>query len=130
MEVLALASNQSRQTETCVGRLAGSTCTKSVLAEGAEEITNLIQWSKWRYSNMMWNLKSITRYKRRYYHPLHRDLTPDVLTCVLPLGTVSREVDSAHLPLTLIQFQSACHLFFSPHKCLHTQLNHLTFINT
>ena len=36
------------------------------------------------------------------------DLTPDVLTCVLPLGTVSSgresEVESAHLFLTIIQF--------------------------
>ena len=63
---------------------------------------------------MLWNMRSITRHKRSYGHPLHPDLTPDVLTCVLPLGTVSSgresEVESAHLFLTIIQFLSACHL--------------------
>ena len=53
-------------------------------------------------------------HKRSYGHPLHPDLTPDVLTCVLPLGTVSSgresEVESAHLFLTIIQFFSACNL--------------------
>ena len=29
--------------------------------------------------------------QRRYGHPLHPDLTPDVLTCVLPLGTTQEE---------------------------------------
>ena len=74
----------------------------------------LIQRSKQRYSNMLWNMRSITRHKRSYGHPLHPDLTPDILTCVLPLGTVSSgresEVESAHLFLTIIQFFSACHL--------------------
>ena len=74
----------------------------------------MIQRSKQRYSNMLWNMRSITRQKRSYGHPLHPDLTPDVLTCVLPLGTVSSgresEVESAHLFLTIIQFLSACHL--------------------
>ena len=73
----------------------------------------MIQRSKQRYSNMLWNMQSITRHKRSYGHPLHPDLTPDVLTCVLPLGTVSSgresEVESAHLFLTIIQFFSACH---------------------
>ena len=63
---------------------------------------------------MLWNMRSITRHKRSYGHQLHPDLTPDVLTCVLPLGTVSSgresEVESAHLFLTIIQFLSACHL--------------------
>ena len=63
---------------------------------------------------MLWNMWSITRHKRSYGHPLNPDLTPDVLTCVLPLGTVSSgresEVESAHLFLTIIQFFSACHL--------------------
>ena len=63
---------------------------------------------------MSWNMWSITRHKRSYGHPLHPDLTPDVLTCVLPLGTVSSgreiEVESAHLFLTIIQFFSACHI--------------------
>ena len=75
---------------------------------------NLIKRYNQRYSNMLWNMWSITRHKRSYGHPLHPDLTPDVLTCVLPLGTVSSgreiEVESAHLFLTIIQFFSACHL--------------------
>ena len=74
----------------------------------------MIQRSKQRYSNMLWNMRSITRHKRSYGHPLHPDLPPDVLTCVLPLGTVSSgresEVESAHLFLTIIQFFSACYL--------------------
>ena len=49
-----------------------------------------------------------------YGHPLHPNPTPDVLTCVLPLGAAGRglesEVDVAHLFLTIIQFHSACHL--------------------
>ena len=52
--------------------------------------------------------------QRSYGHPLHPDLTPDVLICVLPLGTVSSgresEVESVHHFLTIIQFFSACHL--------------------
>ena len=79
--------------------------------------------SKQRYSNMLWNMRSITRHKRSYGHPLHTDLTPDVLTCVLPLGIVSSgresEVESAHLFLTIIQFLSACHLT-SQHTSLMT----------
>ena len=71
----------------------------------------MIQRSKQRYSNMFWNMRSITRHKRSYGHPLHPDLTPDLLTCVLPLGTVSSgresDVESAHLFLTIIQFFSA-----------------------
>ena len=60
-------------------------------------------------------------------HPLHPDLTPDGLTCVLPLGTVSSgresEVESAHLFLTIIQFFSACHLT-SQHTstCIHNSI--------
>ena len=51
----------------------------------------------------------------------------DVLTCVLPLGTVSSgresEVESAHLFLTIIQFLSACHLT-SQHTstCIHNSI--------
>ena len=56
----------------------------------------------------------MTRHKRSYGHPLHPDLTSDVLTCVLPLGTVISGIESevipAHLFLTIIQFFSACHL--------------------
>ena len=74
----------------------------------------MIQRSKKRYSNMLLNMRSITRQKRSYGHPLHPDLTPDVLTCVLSQGTVSSgresEVESAHLFLTIIHFSSACHL--------------------
>ena len=59
---------------------------------------------------MLWNMWRITRYKRSHGHSLHPDLTPDVLTCVLPLGTVSSgresEVESAHLFLTRIQFSA------------------------
>ena len=87
----------------------------------------MIQRSKQRYSNMLWNMRSITRHKRSYGHPLHPDLTPDVLACVLPLGTVSSgresEVESAHLFLTIIQFFSACHLT-SQHTstCIHNSI--------
>ena len=87
----------------------------------------MIQRPKQRYSNMFWNMQSITRHKRSYGHPLHPDLTPDVLTCVLPLGTVSSgresEVESVHLFLTLIQFFSACHLT-SQHTstCIHNSI--------
>ena len=88
----------------------------------------MIQQSKQRYSNMLWNMRSITRHKRSYGHPLHPYLTPDVLSnCVLPLGTVSSgresEVESAHLFLTIIQFFSACHLT-SQHKstCIHNSI--------
>ena len=63
---------------------------------------------------MLWNVWSITRQNRRYGHPLHPDLTTDVLTCILPLGTVKSgkesDVVSAHRFLTIIQFFSACHL--------------------
>ena len=63
---------------------------------------------------MLWNMRSITRHKRSNGHPLHPDPTPDVLTCVLPLGTVSSgresEVESAHLFLTIVHFFSAFHL--------------------
>ena len=76
---------------------------------------------------MLWNMWSITRQKRSYGHPMHPDLTPDVLTCVLPLGKVSSgresEVESAHLYLTIIQFFSACHLT-SQHTstCIHNSI--------
>ena len=77
----------------------------------------MIQRSKQRYSNMLWNMRSITRHKRSYGHPLHPDLTPDVLTCVLPLGTVSSgresEVESAQLFLTIIQFFQRMSSYFS-----------------
>ena len=63
---------------------------------------------------MLWNMWSITRHNISYGHPLHPDLTPDVLTYALPLGSVSSgkvsEVVSMHLFLTIIQFFSACYL--------------------
>ena len=60
---------------------------------------------------MLWVLIRIASGEfRSYGHPLHPDLTTDVLSCVLPLGTVESEVDSVHLSHTLIQFHSACHL--------------------
>ena len=76
---------------------------------------------------MLWNMRSITRHKRSYGHPLHPDLIPDVLTCVLPLGTVSSgresEVESAHLFLTIIQFFSACHLTSQyTSTCIHNSI--------
>ena len=91
----------------------------------------MIQRSKQRYSDMLWNMRSITMHNRSYGHPLHPDLTPDVLTCVLPLGTVSSgkegEVESAQLFLTIIHFFQRMSSYFSTHKHLHTQLNHNTF---
>ena len=87
----------------------------------------MIQRSKQRYSNMLWNMRSITKHKSSYGHPLHPDLTPDVLTCVLSLGTVSSgresEVESAHLFLTIIQFLSACHLTSQQTStCIHNSI--------
>ena len=76
---------------------------------------------------MLWNMWNITRHKRSYGHPLHPDLTPDVMTCVLPLGTVGSgresEVESAHLFLTIIHFFSAWHLT-SQHTstCIHKSI--------
>ena len=77
---------------------------------------------------MLWNMRSITRHKRSYGHPLHPDLTPNFLTRVLPLGTVSSgresEVESAHLFLTIIQFFSACHLTSHIYQRHAKKLNH------
>ena len=113
MELIALAGNPSRRTklqiETCLSGYA-----KVCFGRWGGGNHFLIQRSKQRYSNMLWNMRSITGHKRSYGHPLHPDQTPDVLTCVSPLGTVSSgresEVESAHLFLTIIQFFSACHL--------------------
>ena len=94
----------------------------------------MIQRSKQRYSNMLWNMRSITRHKRSYGHPLHPDLTPDVLTCVLPLGTVSSgresEVESAHLFLTIIQFFSACHLTSHTQALAYTTQSYHIYLHT
>ena len=94
----------------------------------------MIQRSKQRYSNMLWNMRSITRHKRSYGHPLHLDLTPYVLTCVLPLGTVcsgrESEVESAHLSslfsnfsahvILLLNTQALAYTTQSYHIQLHT----------
>ena len=117
MELIALAGNHlgegnSKLKPVCLD-MPSQIC-KVCFGRWGGRNHNLIQRSKQRYSNMLWNMWSITRHKRSYGHPLHPDLTPDVLTCVLPLGTVSSgresEVESAHLFLTIIQFFSACHL--------------------
>ena len=91
----------------------------------------MIQGSKQRYSNMLWKIRSITRHKRSYGHPPHPHLTPDVLTCVLPLGTVSSgresEVESVHLysnfsalVIFLLNTQSLAYTTQSYHIHLHT----------
>ena len=93
---------------------------------------DLIQRPKQRYSNMLWNVRSITRHNTSYGHPLHSPLTPDVLTCVLPLGKVSSgkdsEVESVHLFITKIQFFSASH-FASQHTstCIHNSIITFTY---
>ena len=83
---------------------------------------------------MLWNMRSITRHKRSYGHPLQPDLTPDVLTCVLPLGTVSSgsesEVESAHLFLTIIQFFSACHLTLNTQALANTTQSYRIHLHT
>ena len=131
MELIGLAGNPSRrrelQIETCLSGYASVQISKVCFGRWGGGNHYLIQRSKQRYSNMLWNMRSITRHKRSYGHPLHPDLTPDVLTCVLPLGTVSSgresEVESAHLFLTIIQFLSACHLT-SQHTstCIHNSI--------
>ena len=131
MELIALAGNPSRrrklQIETCFVWTCLVQIGKVCFGRWGGGNHYLIQRSKQRYSNMLWNMRSITRHKRSYGHPLHPDLTPDVLTCVLPLGTVSSgresEVESAHLFLTIIQFLSACHLT-SQHTstCIHNSI--------
>ena len=91
---------------------------------------DLIQRSKTRYINMLWNMWSITRHKRSYGHPLHPDLTPDVLTWGLPLGTVSSgkgtEVVSAYPFLTIIQFSIFQRMssYFSTYKHYQTETRH------
>ena len=95
-------------------------------------VQTAIQQHVVEHVEMLWNMWSITRHKRSYGHPLHPDLTPDVLTCVLPLGTVSSgresEVESAHLFLTIIQFLSACHLTSQVSKLNHDSMRQ-AFIN-
>ena len=131
MELIALAGNPFRrrklQIETCFVWICLVQIGKVCFGRWGGGNHYLIQRSKQRYSNMLWNMRSITRHKRSYGHPLHPDLTPDVLTCVLPLGTVSSgresEVESSHLFLTIIQFFSACHLT-SQHTstCIHNSI--------
>ena len=92
------------------------------------------QRSKQRYSNMLWNMWSITRHKRSYCHQLQPDLTPDVLTCVLPLGTVSSgresEVESAHLFLTIIQFSAHVILLLNTQTLAYTTQSYHTHLHT
>ena len=129
MELIALAGNPSRRRKLQIENCLSGYCLVQIGCFGRWGGRNhyLIQRSKQRYSKMLWNMRSITRHKRSYGHPLHPDLTPDVLTCVLPLGTVSSgresEVESAHLFLTIIQFLSACHLT-SQHTrtCIHNSI--------
>ena len=131
MELIALAGNPSGrrklQIETCFVWICLVQIGKVCFGRWGGGNHYLIQRSKQRYSNMLWNMRSITRHKRSCGHPLHPDLTPDVLTCVLPLGTVSSgresEVESAHLFLTIIQFFRACHLT-SQHTstCIHNSI--------
>ena len=131
MELIAFAGNPSRrrklQIETCFVWICLVQIGKVCFGRWGGGNHYLIQRSKQRYNNMLWNMRSITRHKRSYGHPLHPDLTPDVLTCVLPLGTVSSgresEVESAHLFLNIIQFLSACHLT-SQHTstCIHNSI--------
>ena len=135
MELLALAGNPSRrrklQTETCVLDMPSQDMQRLFRQMGWRN--HLIQRSKQRYSNMLWRVWSITRHKRSYGHPLYTDLTPDVLTCLFPLGTVrsgkESEVESAHLFLTIIHFFSTCNLT-SQHTSTCTQLIHYTFTFT
>ena len=47
----------------------------------------LIQRFKHRYSDILLDMQNVTR-NRTYCHPLHTDITPDILTGVLPLDTV------------------------------------------
>ena len=93
-----------------------------------------MQRSKQRYSNMLWNMRSITRHKRSYGNPLHPDLTPDVLTCVLPLGTVSsgreREVESAHLFLTIIQVSAHVILLLNTQALAYTTQSYHIHLHT
>ena len=71
-------------------------------------------------------LSSITRHTRSYGHPLHPDLTLDVLTCVLPQDTVrsgkESEDESANLSLTIIQFLNTQALAYTT-KSLHIHLH-------
>ena len=89
----------------------------------------MIQRSKQRYSNMLWNMRSITRHKRSYGHPLQPDLTPDVLACVLPLGTVSsgreNEIEFVHLFLF-----SACHLILNTQALAYTTQSYHIHLHT
>ena len=79
---------------------------------------------------MLWNMRGITRHKRSYGHPLHPELTLDVLICVLPLGTVSSgresEAESAHLFLTIIHFLAHVNLLLNtPALAYTTQSYHI-----
>ena len=106
MELSALTSNPSRrgilQTENCVSGYALSRYAKTVSADGEEEIINLIKTAIQQHVK---EHEGHNMAQRSYDHPLHPDLTPDVLTSVLPPGTVSSrresEVDFAHISPSL-----------------------------
>ena len=63
-------------------------------------------------------------HKRRFGHPLHPDLTPDVLTGVLSLGPnrsgKENEFDSAHFVFTIIQFTAHAILMLNTHALAYT----------
>ena len=68
------------QTKPCIPGFACSSYVKSASAARAEEIIIMIQRPKWRCSNMLWSMESMTRHKISHGHPLHPGLAPDVLT--------------------------------------------------
>ena len=57
-------------------------------------------------------MQNIAKHKRSYGHPLHPNLTPDVLTCVLPLGTVRPGKESTFVPVRLFLTITAHAIFF------------------
>ena len=83
---------------------------------------------------MLWNMRYITRHKISYGHPLHPELTPDVLTCVLPLDTVSSgresEVESVHLFLTIIQFTAHVILLLNTQALAYTTQSYHIHLHT
>ena len=92
MELLALFVNPSKKRKlkpVCLD--IPSPDMQNNYMEGPGTISadhDLIQRSKQRYSNMFAEHVEHNEAQRRYGHPLHPDLTSDVLTCFLALGTV------------------------------------------
>ena len=79
----------------------------------------MIQRPRWRCSNMLWSMESMTRHKRSHGHPLHPGLAPDVLTlsCLwIQLGQDERVRLTAHLSLTIIQFTAHVILINNTHS--------------